>query len=245
VADGSGADGLLQRFQCTVWPDVSGEWVNVDRWPDSAARKRAWQVFQGLDRLDQPNLATIGADIERAEIPVLRFTPDAQKLFDAWRGELERRLRSTELAATPAYESHVAKYRSLMPSLALIWQMVDVVAGDSTSGRPSLDVARRAAALVDFFDAHARRVYAIEIGKGDAEARALAEKIQAGVVYDGETVRDLYRPQWSNLRTPDAVERGIERLATLGWTRIEERQSGGRPERVLRLRPSFRSRNAR
>ena len=32
---GAGDDGLMQRFSMMVWPDQSGEWVNVDQWPDS------------------------------------------------------------------------------------------------------------------------------------------------------------------------------------------------------------------
>jgi hypothetical protein len=32
-------DGLIQRFQLLVWPDVSTAWKNVDRWPDSAAKQ--------------------------------------------------------------------------------------------------------------------------------------------------------------------------------------------------------------
>jgi hypothetical protein len=43
---------------------------------------------------------------------------------------------------------------------------------------------------------------------------------------------------------PEAVERRIERLVRLGCTGIEERQSGGRPERVLRLHLSFRKGDA-
>jgi putative DNA primase/helicase len=43
---GAGDDGLVQRFQLAVYPDVSRRWRNVDRWPDTQARQRAWEVFQ-------------------------------------------------------------------------------------------------------------------------------------------------------------------------------------------------------
>ena len=51
-------------------------------------------------------------------IPFLRFTADAQEVFDAWREVLEVRLRTGE--EHPVLESHIAKYRSLLPSLALL-----------------------------------------------------------------------------------------------------------------------------
>ena len=55
----------------------------------------------------------------------MRFTEDAQEIFDQWRDELEIRLRTAELP--PALESHLAKYRSLMPFLALIFQLIEFV----------------------------------------------------------------------------------------------------------------------
>ena len=34
VRGGAGDDGMLQRFGLIVWPDIGGEWVNVDRAPE-------------------------------------------------------------------------------------------------------------------------------------------------------------------------------------------------------------------
>jgi 5S rRNA maturation endonuclease (ribonuclease M5) len=46
VARGGGDDdGLMQRFQLTVWPDVSATWSNQDRAPDATARNAAWDVY--------------------------------------------------------------------------------------------------------------------------------------------------------------------------------------------------------
>jgi Protein of unknown function (DUF3987) len=90
---GRGDDGLIQRFQLAVWPDVAGRWRNVDRWPDAAARGRAIEVFQRLNRLEA---ATVGAEeLTPEEVPFLRFEPAAQELFDSWRAGLEQRLRLT------------------------------------------------------------------------------------------------------------------------------------------------------
>jgi len=45
VKDGSADDGLIQRFNLLVWPDTSGQWKNVDRWPDTDAKNKAFEVF--------------------------------------------------------------------------------------------------------------------------------------------------------------------------------------------------------
>ena len=96
-------DGLVQRFQLLVWPDVPQEWTNVDRWPDSEAKRRAFNVFQHLDGLDPVTLD--GSDRDDEGRVFLRFTDDAQRRFDAWRAGLESRLRSrTEAAAFEAVD---------------------------------------------------------------------------------------------------------------------------------------------
>jgi hypothetical protein len=74
----------------------------------------------------------------------VRFSEEAQEVFDQWRDELEIRLRSTELS--PALESHLAKYRSLMPSLALIIQLIEFVNSSGDGGAVGLRAALQAAA---------------------------------------------------------------------------------------------------
>ena len=45
-AGGDGDDGMMQRFGLMVWPDGLPDWCNVDRWPDSEARREAFAVFE-------------------------------------------------------------------------------------------------------------------------------------------------------------------------------------------------------
>src|SRR5262249_25469479 len=52
----------------------------------------------------------------------------------------------------------LGKYRSLMPTLALIFHLVDIADG-SGSGPVSMQAAGMAAAWCDYLEAHARRVY--------------------------------------------------------------------------------------
>lgn len=113
----------------------------MDRWPNAAARARVTEVFQRLSTL-QP--AALGAEeLTPEELPFLRFEPAAQAVFDAWRADLEQTLRGE--AEHPVWRSHVAKYRSLMPSLALIGHLIDGVAGGPT-GPVSRAAAARAVA---------------------------------------------------------------------------------------------------
>jgi Protein of unknown function (DUF3987) len=186
----------------------------------------------------------------------LRFAPDAQALFDAWRHELESRLRSEELSATPTFESHLAKFRSLMPSLALLFHLTDVAEtfggfGGGVEGHPqeifvedippvSLQAAQRAAAWCDFLELHSRKVYASELSPGVVAAEALAKKIVSGELKDGVTVREIYHHDWTGLSSNKQVVDALDVLATAGWARVERVDTRGRPSEVVRLHPDLR-----
>ncbi len=158
---GAGDDGLLQRFQVLVWPDTSPTWRNVDRYPDRDAKNRAYAIFQRL-AVWQP-IAT--PDDTMKAYRAYASPRRAQAIFNEWRESLEMRLRSGEM--TPAMEAHLAKYRSLMPSLALIFHAIEVA--DCSLHRPAEmpdetrvgDTAALQAVLwCDYLETHAQRLYA-------------------------------------------------------------------------------------
>jgi hypothetical protein len=120
-SQGAGDDGMIQRFSLLIWPDQGPVWKHVDRYPDSEARKTAWGAF---DQLDQITPAFVGAEVDDfGGLPFLRFEDPAQEAFDEWRKELEMRLRRGDLS--PALESHLAKFRKLVPALALTSHLAD------------------------------------------------------------------------------------------------------------------------
>ncbi len=239
VAGEDEADGLIQRIQLLVWPDEFGDWRGVDRWPDSPSRDRAFRIFERLAAIDG---AAVGAETEDGSLPVLRFAPDAQRLFLVWRHDLEKRLSSEEIRNAPAFAAHLAKYRSLFGKLALISHLVAVADG-APAGPVSLEAARLAVQWTDFLEQHARKVYAEELAGGLAPALALAAKIRAGKVTDGMAVRSIAERDWTGLRSSGSVFAGAEILEGLGWLRVTETgtgEKGGRPSTVLRLHPDFR-----
>jgi hypothetical protein len=239
VAGEDDADGLLQRFQLLVWPDGTLDWKGVDRWPEKAARDRAFRIFEKL-AISEPG--SFGAKSEKDGVPYLRFAPDAQVLFIEWRHDLERRIRSDEIRSAPAFESHLAKFRSLFAKLALVFHLVDVADGGQV-GPVSLPAAQLAAAWTEFLEAHARKVYSAELGGDITSAHTLAEKIRARAVVDGMGVRDIARREWSGLRTSGKVYAAIAELENLGWVRLEETlpgKDGGRPSSYIRVNPHWR-----
>jgi hypothetical protein len=231
-----GDDGLLQRFQLLVWPDPPASWRNVDRWPNTEAKNRAYEVFRRLDALDPESIGASGEDEEG--IPAVRFTEEAQEVFDRWRDELEGRLRSEELP--PALESHLAKYRSLMPSLALIFQLIEFVDGTGEGGAVGLRSALQAAAWCEYLETHATRLYSSAENLAMEGARALLDRVRKGEVHDGDSNRSVYRKHWAKLSTPEEVSSACGVLEEFGWLRVEAVKTGGRSATRLRLHPSLR-----
>ena len=229
AAGGAGDDGLLQRFQLAVWPDCSATWRNVDRWPDSEAKKKAVETYERLDKLEAVKLATDLADGEH--VPYLRFDDAAQDLFDAWRAKLEYRLRSGE--DHPSIESHLAKYRSLIPSLALLCHLADELEGGPVTEAALL----RALDWATYLESHARRIYGAVASASAGAAHRLAAKIEAGAVADGFALRDVYRNGWSGLSDIKQVTAAVDVLSDHDWLVSEDVDTGGRPQTVYRISP--------
>jgi putative DNA primase/helicase len=227
---GADDDGLVQRLQLLVYPDVERRFRNVDRWPDTEAKARAWAVCQRLDALDP---AMIGAEPGDGDdgVPFLRFAPGAQGLFDDWRTDLEHKVRSGE--EHPALESHLAKYRSLVPSLALLLHLAD-----GGQGPVGVEATRKAIAWAAYLESHARRVYAIATNSASIAAKALAKRITKGELRDGFALRDVYRKHWAGLSDRQAVTHAVDLLVDLGWLREVVEETGGKPKVTYRINPA-------
>ena len=231
VRGGAGDDGLMQRFQLAVWPDCPNSWQNVDRWPDTASRQRAFETYLRLNALDPAEICAESDD--DGDIPFLRFNADAQELFDEWRARLERRLR--EDGEHPAIESHLAKYRSLIPSIALLIHLADSPSGGAVS-RQALEMAIR---WGKYLESHARRIFAHAVNGDIVVARALAKKIEEGRVEDGFAVRDVYRQGWSLLATQADAKAATDMLVDLNWLREETQKTTGRGKTLYRIHPKI------
>lgn len=230
---GAGDDGLIQRFGLLVWPDQGNDFRNVDRWPDDQAKRDAFQAFEYLDGLTPE---AIGAERERdfngepAGIPFLRFGPQALEAFTEWRIGLERTIRAGDLS--PALESHFAKYRKLVPALALTSHLADGYVGSVT-----LEATLRAIAWADFLAPHARRAYGSGPARASQAARAILSRIRKRDIPDGFVARDVYRPQWSGLTDRDTVREALALLEDHGYLASRKQQTGGAPQTVYTVNP--------
>ena len=225
VTGGKKDDGLAQRFQLFVYPDQAESWHYVDR-PPQYDLLAVDEIFERLDSLDP---IAIGAEDELGrDIPILKFDDEAQALFVKMLTNLEQRLRKGDL--DPALESHLAKYRKLIPALALLIHLIDV--GHGPVGTTAL---KKAWGWSNYLESHARRVYAVATGIKDRGTRSLMQLLESGALTDGFTAREVYRKGRSGLTRQEEAQEAIDALLELGWLRAVSDPIGSKPGR-----PSFR-----
>ncbi len=223
LADGPANDGLIQRFQLLVWPDQQSSWVYRDRAPSLNARERAEAVYRRLTAMD-------GSRPKR-----FRFGGEAQELFVVWLTELETALVSESLE--PVMLAHLAKYRSLMPALALLFALAD-----GCEGEIGLRHAQQGASFCEYLKPHARRIYSAKLSPERNSAILLAKRLREGWrVKEGYfSLRDVYYNNWASLSTPDEVRAGLRILEDASWVRKNPRPSEagrGRPTELWSINP--------
>jgi hypothetical protein len=247
ASQGEGADGLIQRFQVMMYPDPV-PFKHVDRYPDNEAKNKAYELYTKLNNIslsitlllfntrEAPPASVENEDAD--SIPYVRFSPEAQQFFNEWWTDLEvTKLRGRE---SSIIESHLSKYRSLMPSLALIFHLIEVADG-AAEGPVSLEAAVFAAGWCDILEAHARRVYQMAFDGDPEPAMRLSERLKASLP-NPFTARQVVKKGWSGLATAEDVERAIGVLEDRGWIKTVEvpaTPQGGRPSRQHFINPEI------
>lgn len=228
IRGGFSDDGLIQRFQLAVYPDLPANWSYRDRRADPASEARAWEAFQRLRALDPD---TIGAErTDGIDVPFLRFDDEAQSLLIEWTTALMHRLRAGD---EPAWmESHLSKYRALAGRLALVLHLAD-----GETGPINADTLATALDWCDYLEGHARRIYAPAMDNGLSAAHLILKRHRE--LGDAFTLRDLQRRCWAGLSDRDTIAEGLELLVEHRHLveRVEPASpNGGRPSVVYAWR---------
>jgi hypothetical protein len=220
VRGGRGDDGLIQRLQVTVWPDSPREYRQVDIFPDNDAQQALREVFERLADLDPSDWGRVDDD-EPAAIPWVRFDANGQRVFDAWDLALQTRIRGGNLPE--AFESHLSKFASLMPSVALI---LHLAMGDR--GSVSAEAATMAVRWCEYLESHAGRVYAMATCPERQVAIPLLDRLLEWPKEDPIRVRSIRIQGWSGLSDSESIQAALELLTDAGWIQaIPHRPTGG------------------
>ena len=133
----------------------------------------------------------------------------------AWLTNWQLALESSD--ESPALVQHLAKYRKLYPTLALLFHLLEIVSGATAPGPVSQSAAELAGRWCAYFAAHARRLYAY--GASGSNTATLGEHLRVGHLPSPFTLRDVQRKNWQGLSERAAVQSALDELGELGWIR--------------------------
>jgi hypothetical protein len=161
---------------------------------------------------------------------LLHFSASTQQTFNEWYVQNENMLINGNLDS--ARQSHFAKYRSLVPALALLYHLLDGHAGPVCE-----DCLNRSVLFSNYLKHHANRVYASVSGRDSAAVRLLAERLLVHQLPDGFTCRTLTLRGWSGLGTKEQAQDAIDSLVEYGWLTETVINGVGRPTIQYSLHP--------
>lgn len=231
-------DGLMQRLQLAVYPDIPKDWKLVDKYPDTEQKQRVYDLLVALAEIDFIQYGAIQGEYD--DRPYFRFDDDAQDLFYQWLTQLQTGKIQHE--DNPLILEHYGKFRSLMPSLALIFHCIDVADSKST-GNVSTTAAQLAIDWCDYLESHARRIYAMAESLEHEAALTLSKKIESKQLQNPFTAKMVYDKGWHGLKDRSQVEAAAEILIDENWLVMEIKPAGklgGRPPLPeYRINPAF------
>jgi hypothetical protein len=178
-------DGLIQRFQLMIYPDQLPEFKYVDKYADSQAKEIIVKIAGIIEKST--------CDIESI---IFHLEPEAQSLFQNWYTKLKIR---TKKERNSVIEEHLSKYANLIPSLALIFHVIELAQNESsiTDIQPvSRSALETAIEWESYLESHMRRIYNMGTNIVPRAAEILYKKIRDSKLKDGFTIRDVYRRDW-------------------------------------------------
>ena len=230
-------DGLMQRLQLAVWPDEPESWQLVDTVPNKADKQRAFNILKILAELHFIGHGAMMGEYD--DRPYFRFDDTGQAVFNDWITELQT--VKIEREENPLMVEHLGKFRSLMPSLALIFHCIDIT-DSKARGNVSGKAARLAVDWCKYLESHARRIYAMAESPEHEAAVRLADKIRAKALPSLFTCKAVYDRGWHGLGR-DEVTAACEILIDENWLIVERKPATGNrgrpPLPVYHINPFF------
>jgi putative DNA primase/helicase len=217
-------DGLIQRFQFAVWPDMPKGWKWIDQAPDEVSYARYRDAIRELH-----DLPVLDDDVPGKH---LRFSKSAQTLYIEWMEQLHADVRSDSLH--PVMQAHLAKMPKTVAGLALEFELLD--GGRSKVGKTA---TAKAIMWADYLQSHAERLYSLSSGQGITGAKLiLSRRAKLPEIF---TAREVQRKSWAGLSSPQTVAEALDSLVDHGYLTelpVPTTNSGGRPSMRYRWHPA-------
>jgi len=216
-------DGFVHRLLCAFPDPLALRWTEAV--VSDATLEAYGRVFEGLWALP-------GAADQRPH--VISFTPAGRQIFIEVANALYAELADPDFP--DALRGPFAKLEGYGARLALILQCCRLVCGEATSEAVDEVSGLAAAALVHYFQSHARRVYARL--QATPEEQHVAKALDWLRRHQGTaTVREFVTAKVAGVRDAPGAEALFSALEARGYARVEETHPsrGGRPTTRVHL----------
>ena len=248
---GLGNDGLIQRLQLMVYPDPLPNSKERDLPPDKQSRDAIYSLFETIDNMQLSDFVRYGANPidDYHKRPYYRFNDEAYEVFMNWYDALKARACEAEHSIIA---EHLIKYAKTVPSLALVFHLVDCIEHGTSLGAVNLNALNAALAWCEVLETHMMRIYSTVTDSANIKASYLADKVMKMVkkgsdttdktdwIMHGFTARQLIRRGWKGLTEADDVLNALEVLIEkdwLSWQEVPSTGKGGRPTERYFINP--------
>lgn len=229
-------DGLLPRFQLAIYLDHQDNLPKggVDQ-PENAEAKERFNLAFKL--LTQTDWLEYGAQQDAEGPPFYRLSNDAQILYLEWEASQKERIAEE---SNPLMQQHLDKYASLMPSLALVFHLLEVVT-NRVGGPVTAQAVQLAVYWCDWLEEHARRIYEMSKPASVEIVETLAIHLKAGKLPAKFTPREVIKKNWRGLREKSTVLEACNQLAELNWLRkvTTQNKRGGPAKTTYEINPDI------
>ena len=136
-------------------------------------------------------------------------------------------------------ESHLSKYRKLIPALALVFAHIDTPYSNQVVGVTEL---ARALDWCEYLRSHAERIYQSATIPETTGAKVILKKIKAKSLVDGFTPREIAQKNWTGLNDVEAVRKALGLLVDYDYLRVERlapTSVGGRTSERYFINPNI------
>lgn len=201
-------DGMIQRFQLAVWPDIGRQF----KWHDVPPDREIYNAYAACFH----RLAALPSEGKQA-----RFSEAAQPLFIEWMNEMQTEARSGEVH--PVMAAHLVKMPKTVAALSLIFELIE--SGEAAISEQSLAMALE---FADYLKSHAHRLYSI-VDNGAIQGAKMMLKRQDKLP-SPFTPREVQRKGWAGLTEREQVQDALDVLEEHNQVKRQyQNDTGGRP----------------
>ena len=235
-------DGAMQRFQVLVYPDPPPKSKHIDKYEDTAAKNRFYEVLKKLTWTNFRDYGGINDEFNKT--PWFHFHAEAKAFFEDWLATNEEKTENKN--ENLAMRERLSKFPKVFCGLSLIFHLIEIMdAGRSETYIP-LRIAKMAAEWCAYLESHARRIYSLVKNPSLFSAMSLAAKITdrdtKTPLENGFTAYEVFRRQWNGVDTYELINAALARLEEAGWIRSivpAVSKNGGRPTVCYEINPEI------